>query len=227
MKITKNFAFTATVSILSCSIFSAGSFAFSPAVPSLTNSTPSHSLVYKAAIDDKKLVNAQTYVDDLATSAIGFLSDQSLTYEQRKAEFSTLLDQRFDMKAIARFAMGRYWRAATKEQRADYFKLFHTMVLEVYSRRFSEYAGQSIQVTNARAEGEKDVLVSSLIKDESGGPDIRLDWRLRYKDGQFKVIDVIVEGVSMALTQRSEFASVIQRGGGEVGVLLAHLEGQE
>jgi len=89
--------------------------------------------------------------------------------------------------------------------------------------RFSEYGGQEIEVRKARPEGKKDILVSSAIVG-GDGPEIDVDWRVRYSAGKYQVIDVVVEGVSMALTQRSEFASVIQRGGGSVDVLIAHLE---
>ena len=97
------------------------------------------------------------------------------------------------------------------------------MIVSVYSRRFSDYNGQSLEVKSARPEGKYDVLVQSFIVPDNGQK-IRLDWRVRPKKGRYKVVDVIVEGVSMALTQRSDFASVIQRGGGDVSVLLDHLK---
>ena len=97
------------------------------------------------------------------------------------------------------------------------------MVVKVYSDRFKEYKGQKFEVRGARPEGEKDVIVTSFILPE-GGPEVQVDWRVRSKNGRFQVIDVIVEGVSMSVTQRSDFASVIQRGGGNVDVLLAHLQ---
>ncbi len=99
------------------------------------------------------------------------------------------------------------------------------MIVEVYARRFSEYDGQKLEVRSSRRENEKDVIVSSVIADASGGQEIKVDWRLRNKGGKYRVIDVIVEGVSMALTQRSDFSSVIQRGGGNASVLLDHLRG--
>ena len=96
------------------------------------------------------------------------------------------------------------------------------MVIDVYSQRFEDYNGQDIEIIGSRPEGKRDILVSSILK-QDGGPDVRLDWRVRKKNGRHKVVDVIVEGVSMSLTQRSDFASVIQRGGGNVEALLQHL----
>lgn len=177
------------------------------------------------AIDSNSphISKAQSFVSQMAQDGIGFLSDENLDSATRKDRFERLLNRSFDMSTIGRFAMGRYWKTATKAQRAKYQRLFKRMIVEVYSQRFSEYNGQQLIVKSARPEGKYDVLVNSMIVPKNGEK-IRVDWRVRPKKGQYKVVDVMVEGVSMALTQRSDFASVIQRGGGDVGVLLAHLD---
>lgn len=161
------------------------------------------------------------FVRSMADSGINFLSDDRLSEAQRKAEFRKLLRSSYDMPTIGRFALGVYWRTATKAQQTEYQKLFENMIVDIYSRRFGDYNGQRLEVLSARKETATDVIVTSLIvPKESGQEKIKVDWRVRSKNGQYKVIDVIVEGVSMALTQRSDFASVIQRGGGNVNVLL-------
>jgi phospholipid transport system substrate-binding protein len=175
---------------------------------------------------DKELENAKNFVTKIADEGIGFLSNENLTLEQRKKEFKKLLSKNFSMKTIARFALGRYWRAANKEQQTEYLSLFEKMVLNVYARRFSEYSGEKLTVNRARPEGKRDILVSSSIS-AANGPEVQVDWRIRNKDGKSKVIDIIVEGVSMSLTQRSDFSSVIQRGGGDIEVLLKHLREQQ
>lgn len=177
------------------------------------------------ANDEQFLQGAESFVDSLASKAVGFLGNSKLSEAQKKNEFKKLLRSKFDMNTIGRFALGRYWRVSSSAQRAEYQKLFETMVVGVYSNRFAEYSGQSIEVRKSRRDSEKDATVTSAIVQDSG-PEIQLDWRVRYKDGRYRVIDVVVEGVSMAVTQRSDFASVIQRGGGDVDVLLSHLRGQ-
>ncbi len=165
---------------------------------------------------------AENFVSSLAQRAIDFLSDEKLSAAARKEEFRKLLHDNFDMKTIGRFALGRYWRTSTKEQQAEYQKLFEEMIVNVYSSRFGDYQGQKFDVRSSRADNDQDTLVSSYIKGETG-EEIEVQWRVRYKGKRYMVVDVIVEGVSMAMTQRSDFASVIQRGGGDVQVLLAHL----
>ena len=165
---------------------------------------------------------AEKFVDDLTKRGIGFLSNQSLSHEKRKDEFRRLLQSGFDLKTIGRFTLGRYWRNASASEQEEYLKLFEDSIVNSYAKRFSEYQGQDIKITGSQKTGADDVLVhSSLVLGD--GPDVKVDWRVRKKGGSYKVIDVIVEGVSMAVTQRADFASVIQRGGGQVEVLLAHL----
>lgn len=119
--------------------------------------------------------------------------------------------------------MGRYWNQATDEQKKEYLRLFESMVVETYAKRFGEYQGQQVVVNKSRSEGEKDAIVNSKIVSQDGSPDVQLDWRVRYKNGEYRIVDVLVEGVSMTLTQRSEFSSVIQRGGGNIDVLIEKL----
>lgn len=178
-----------------------------------------------AATNSDVTVGARHFVDSMGARAISFLSDPALGQEQRKTRFRTLLRDSYDMDTISRFALGRYWRLASAAQRREYRKLFEDMVVNVYARRFSEYKGQKFLVRSQRAEGANDTIVTSAIL-PTQGPEVRVDWRVRFKNGQYRIVDVIVEGVSMAMTQRSDFSSVIQKGGGDVQVLIDHLRNQ-
>jgi len=165
---------------------------------------------------------SKAFIADMGSEAVSFLKDETLSMEKKKQKFRSLLNNKFDMKTIGRFALGRYWNTATPAQQKEYLKLFNDLVVKVYSSRFEQYDGQSFEVRSAKATGKKDMLVGSDIVPPNGSK-VRVDWRIRDKGGNLKVIDVIIEGVSMGLTQRSDFASVIQRGGGDIEVLLQHL----
>ncbi len=190
---------------------------------------PENALPYPEALilvsdDDHAKVGkgATAFIGDMGERAIGFLSDSSMTTEQKRASFRKLLQESFDMKTIGRFSLGRYWRVASPEQRKEYQDLFENMVINVYSQRFSDYQGQNFETRGFRSDGPSDAIVTSFIVPDNG-PEVQVDWRVRYKNDQYRIIDVIVEGVSMSVTQRSDFSSVIQRGGGDVQVLLNHL----
>lgn len=176
--------------------------------------------------EDQKGIGAQNFVQNMAERALDFLSNPNLSQSVKRARFQELLDSSFDMKTIGRFALGRYWRTSSDSEKKEYFKLFNKMVVDVYANRFGEYKGQVFEARQYRNTGKNDVIVTSYIISKEDGADIQVDWRVRYKNGRYKIIDVIVEGVSMTVTQRSDFASVIQRGGGDIQVLLAHLRTQ-
>lgn len=167
--------------------------------------------------------DAQKFIEDVSARGIGFLGDAGMSDTQRRAEFRKLLRASFDMSTIGKFALGTHWRTANPAQQAEYQRLFEKMIVETYARRFSDYQGQKLEVTGARDNG-RDFVVSSKIIPADGGETVAVEWRVRgNKNGQLKIIDVIVEGVSMAMTQRSDFASVIQAGGGKIDVLLEKL----
>lgn len=165
---------------------------------------------------------AQSFISNMGNKAIGFLSNDSLSQTQKEREFDKLLNRHFDMDTIGRFAAGKNWRSATSAQQSEYQKLFKNMIVRVYSGRFNDYNGQGFDVSGYKDSGKKDVLVTSYII-PSGGSKVQVDWRVRNKGGDYQIVDVIIEGVSMSLTQRSDFSSVIQRGGGKFEVLLDHL----
>ena len=126
------------------------------------------------------------------------------------------------MSTIGRFALGKNWKSATSAQQKEYSKLFEDLIVRVYSARFNDYKGEAFNVASTQEAGKNDVLVTSYIVPDAGSK-VQVDWRVRNKNGSYQIIDVIIEGVSMTMTQRSDFSSVIQRGGGDFEVLLAHL----
>lgn len=165
---------------------------------------------------------AENFIDSMATRALEFLGNTTMSQEQKKSSFRNLLNESFDLDTIGRFVLGRHWKTATTQQRSEYLTLFRKMVVEVYAKRFSDYKGQKFETRGHRTDGDKDTVVTSYIV-PGDGPEVQVDWRVRYKGGRYQIVDVIVEGVSMSVTQRSDFSAVIQRGGGDVQVLLAHL----
>lgn len=180
---------------------------------------------YITTVSETSAEAAKNFISGVAEKGIGLLSKAEMTEDQRQKEFRKLLHDSFDMKTIARFSLGRYWKSATPAEQKEYLKLFEDMIVKVYSRRFEGYDGQNLVVRNARSDNDNDCIVFSEIVPKSGSK-IKVDWRVRSKGGKMSVVDIIVEGVSMSLTQRSDFASVIQRGGGEIEVLLTHLRSQ-
>jgi phospholipid transport system substrate-binding protein len=163
--------------------------------------------------------DAAGFISDLGQRTVRVLAAK-VSEGEREAQFRALFDEGFDVPAISRFVLGNYWRVATDEQRRAFVTLFEAYVVHAYAVRFNEYSGQQLKVTAQRAEGEDSALVQSVIAQPSGAPPLRVDWRVGKTEKGYKINDVVIEGVSMAVTQRQEFSAVIQRNGGEIDALL-------
>ena len=162
---------------------------------------------------------AKGFIQKLGDKAVSTIAATQQDEDERLRQFRSLLNENFDVPGIGRFVLGRYWRIATPDQRNEYLKLFEESIIRTYARRFSDYSGETVSVDKARRDGEDFILVDSLIQRPSGGP-VAVTWRLLDQGGTFKIVDVVVEGVSMSVTQRSDFSSVIQSGGGNIEALL-------
>ena len=158
---------------------------------------------------------AAKFVRRLGNEAIAILSTTNATDEQREERFRDLLERGFAVDTIARFVLGRHWRVVTPEERLEYRRLFRLYVLDTYASRLDGYAGETFDILKAQPLDERDTMVSTQIIRPDGGPPIRVDYRVRQRAEQYKVVDVHVEGVSLVITQRSEFGSIIDRKGFE------------
>jgi phospholipid transport system substrate-binding protein len=138
----------------------------------------------------------------------------------RQARFRQLFHDDFDGAGIARFVLGRYWRSAGAEEQQEFVKLFEDYVAFVYAARLANFGGETFKIRGSRSDADGVIVSTDVISPGSTSP-LRIDWRLVNDNHGYKINDVIVEGVSMAVTQRSEFASIIQRNGGQVHDLIA------
>jgi phospholipid transport system substrate-binding protein len=164
--------------------------------------------------------DARAFVGTLGREAIEVLGP-NVAPAQRLARFRELFRNDFDIPGIGRFVLGRYWRTATPQEQREFLPLFREYTVRAYSTRLSAYGGEPFRVTGARSNGEETIVASEIIR--SNGSRIVVDWYLLNDGGRFKITDVYVGGVSMKVTQRDEFASVIQRNGGRVAGLIAQL----
>lgn len=166
--------------------------------------------------------DATEFLRTFANDAVTVLGDDSLDRTSRAHAFRQLLRRGFDLPAVSRFVLGRYWRQADSAQRDEFTRLFEDYMVATYSSRFADQRGNTLTVTSQNADSPDKAIVHSNIERQNG-PAISLDWRLVRRDGAWRVVDIMVEGVSLALAQRSEFASVIRNGGGKVSGLISKL----
>ena len=156
---------------------------------------------------------AAEFLRKVGDETIVLLKDRSRPKIEKEAELRQILNKSIDMKTIGRFALGKTWREIDDQQKARYLKLFRDYVLYSYSKRLLSYEGETFNVVKSRPI-RRDALVYTLINQASGEP-LETYWRVRRQNNAYYVIDVIVEGISMAVTQRSEFRTVIRQRGVE------------
>src|SRR5499427_10507721 len=163
--------------------------------------------------------DAVAFMNQLWSRAAELLNNKA-DPAMRQARFRQLFHEDFDCDGIARFVLGRYWRSASAEERGEFTKLFEDYVVFVYTARLANFGGQTFKIRGSRSDGDGVIVSTDVISPGSTSP-LRMDWRLVNDNGAYKINDVIIEGISMAVTQRSEFASIIQRNGGQLGGLIA------
>ncbi len=165
--------------------------------------------------------DAQDFIRTVGQQAINSLTGKELLDEQRQDRFRAILKRTFEVPLIARFTLGRSWRRTSEKQRKEYVGLFEDFIVLAYAKRFQHFNGQTFTVGEVRKINERDTLVQSELTMKDGRK-IAVHWRVRGKS-DFKIIDVIIEGVSMVITQRDEFSAIIGRNGGKVEALLSAL----
>jgi phospholipid transport system substrate-binding protein len=156
---------------------------------------------------------AQALIQNVGVEVLAVLRDPTLDNQQKFNRLVALLDGPIDLEIIARLILGRHWRSASEAQQAEYLQLFRAFALDNLASRLHVYDGQDFEIVGAQAVNERDAVVATRVTG-GGRPPLKVDWRVRERDdGDLVAIDVIVEGVSLIVTQRSEFSAVIERRG--------------
>ena len=152
------------------------------------------------------------------------LNDPDLSANDRENRFRQLFNEAVDIQSISRFVLGPYWRGAKELERAEFMETFEDIALQrflpMFTRKSDEFAGKSFEIVDLRPVGEQpdQVLVYTRVE-RPEGPPVDLVWRVRHHGGKYKILDIMVQGISMALTLRDEYRAVAKRLGG-VGPLV-------
>lgn len=164
------------------------------------------------------------FIEELGDKAILQLTDGGISNGERENRFRALLKESFDVTRISRFVLGRYARRTTKEQMAEFTRLYEDVAVLTYAHLFASYAGQGFTVKREIGDpGDRYKMVMTEIEPGDGKPSVKLDWQVKVNGDSYAVVDIRVEGASMAITQREEFTSVLDRNGGDIADLLTQL----
>ena len=187
-------------------------------LPAATLLIPAQAHAQAAARD----ASAEAFVAGGAHDVLGVLNDHSRTLAGKKEAFRVLIDRFVDVPRVTRFVLGKYARTATPDQYQRFAAVFRGYAEGVYQRRINDYHGQKVAVTGSVVRKPGDVLVTTMLSGGQGQP-MPIVWRVLNAGGGWKVVDVQVSGVWLAITQQQDFVSTIDNAGGKIDVLIAQL----
>jgi phospholipid transport system substrate-binding protein len=179
--------------------------------------------LFGAASRSDAAMDPKAFVGNLGQEGIQTLGP-NVPPAQRIARFHELFQADFDVSRIGRFVIGRYWQAFSPEQQQEFLRLFAEYTVQAYADKLGPFGGSQFRVLATAPAGEEVVVSSEVVR--PNGPPVRIDWHVAPAGDGFKVTDVYVDQVSMRVTQRDEFAKIIQNNGGQPSALLAVLRQQ-
>ncbi len=168
------------------------------------------------ATSNDRAGQAATYIQSLGAELLAIQAEGGAgdgAAAARSARLEGLIRRGFDLDLTSQLVLGKYWNRASQAHRQAFKELFAQYLLHSYARRLKAYRVETLAIVSSNPIGKSDFLVESRVEGAQGDDPTNPVWRLRLRDGGFKIIDVHVDGISLALTERSQFGSVIRRNG--------------
>ncbi|TAN55405.1 MAG: ABC transporter substrate-binding protein [Rhodospirillales bacterium] len=161
------------------------------------------------------VTDARAFVALVADRAVNQIGKAQINEDERAKRVRGLMSDSFDIPAVARFVTGRVGKLADEAQQKEFQQVFLDYQVYTWTKRFKDYGGQTLEVDGAMPPDEAGVIsVDSRLVDPAGKPPVVVTWRVRQADDKtLKTVDLVVEGVSMALTMQSDYRSILQRQG--------------
>ena len=161
------------------------------------------------------------FVNNTADKVINEILTADVSQDEKMERFRETFTNALDLKNIGQFVLGVHWRKASFEDREAFLSAFMDFTTKTWADRFDSYQGQKIVFTGVRNAEKNQFYVDSTIQNN---PPVEVIWRLKQKDNSYRIIDIIVEGVSMAMSYRNEYSSFLQKHDGKVSALTAELK---
>ena len=177
------------------------------------------------------LLNSISIAKDPSDLINGIVNEASLVLkssdpvESKIIKLNDIAERSVDISGIGMYALGKHKKTMSEDQKSKYKKLFRSYFLKSFSSRLVDYTDPRINVVSQRKINEKYTIVNSILEATSKRPKVKIDWRIYTKNPDRPLIrDLIVEGLSLARTQKEEFNSVIQNNDGDINALFKTLE---
>ncbi len=167
---------------------------------------------------------AEKFVKNVTTQGIEEIINANVSQAEKDARFAKLFNQALDLDFIGQFVLGRNWRTATPEQRKEFIQTYRQLNISTWSKRFDEFKGKEFVFKGTTPSNSKgQIFVNSVVPMDQGEP-AKVVWRVKEKAGQYRIVDIIIENVSLAITARNEYTAFIKNNPGGIDALIANLK---
>ena len=175
----------------------------------------------QAAVDAAK---AEAFVKKVTEDGIENIINANIPQAEKDKRFAKLFNSALDIQFIGQFVLGRYWRTATPEQRQEFIDAYRELNVQTWSKRFDEFKGRNFIFKGTDASNSANqIFVNSTVPMEQGEP-AKVVWRVKQIGNEFKIVDIIIENVSLAITARNEYTAFIKQSPDGVAGLIKNLQ---
>ena len=179
---------------------------------------------YFLTLGSSSSIEADVFVQSTVNRASKILSE-NLSKDEKISKLKIIAEETVDIKGIGFYTLGSIRKKLDDDQKKKYSKLFREYFLKSFSSRLSEYTNPEIDVLSKEVLSENYTIVNSLLKGTSERPEVKIDWRVYTKNPENPLIrDLIIEGLSLARTQKEEFASILNSNNNQIDALFKSLE---
>ena len=160
------------------------------------------------------------FVNRFADAAINILSDNEILEGEKNSKFTDLVMSAIDLNLISKFVLSKTWKNATDDQKERYIQAFKNYFINSYANKLDQYSGEQVEVVDAEEAGKYVIVNSFIYREGTDTLKINLKWRLLNRDGEIKIIDLNIEGISLIIAQREEFQSFLANNEGDLEKLI-------
>ena len=165
------------------------------------------------------------FITELVEDALKSLGDKSISKEEKENQIEKIASKNVDIEALSMYTLGSIRKTLDDETKEKYKNIFRQYFLKSLTSRLADYSDQKFEVIKAEQKSVSLTIVNSRILESSSQPEIKIDWRVYTKDPSKPLIrDLIVEGLSLARTQKEEFASILNSNNNDINILILKLQ---
>ena len=162
----------------------------------------------------------EEFVRKFADEAIMILGSDQISKNEKNDQFTNLVMSAIDLNLISQFVLSKTWKSATDNQKERYISAFKTYFVNSYANKLDQYSGEKIIVNGSEEAGKYVIVDTHIVREGTDTLKINLKWRLLNKNGNIRIIDINIEGISLVIAQREEFQSYLANNNGDLDSLI-------